>query len=91
MQSLEKRLTALEAASPNSEGLVMFLHLVGLGEPHRELRIARDSMHDLESYQEWTREAVETEDDFKSRITREVKRNAYGSAILYSWDGMDAP
>lgn len=48
-------------------------------------------MHDLESYQEWTRESDETEDDFKARITREAKRNAYGNAILYSWDGMDAP
>ena len=65
MQSLDKRISALENASPSNIG-PMFIHLVGFDVKDREIeRITKGN-------QEWLRKPAETEQELKDRATREV-------------------
>lgn len=67
MQALEKRVTALEQASPatNTEPVV-FIHLVALGGANAQIeRITK-------GIKEWQRQPGESEQDLKDRAIREV-------------------
>lgn len=83
MQSLEKRIAALEAARPAMEGEVIFLSFVTMDETDKEIYKVCASWVADEGRQ-WTRESGETEDEFKERVSREVQRNPHGVTLLYS-------
>lgn len=82
MQSLEKRITALEQSQPADKEKTMFLSFHGLGTPETEIHELRDSLHGVDC-QRWTRELHETEEAFKERASREVKRNPERVALLF--------
>ena len=76
-QSLEKRLSALEQASP--EGIkVMFIILVGMGEVGMEITHIHDNHGN-----HWNRRLDETENDFKDRATSESPRKENQVAVLF--------
>ena len=76
-QSLEKRVSALEQASP--EGIkVMFIILVGMGEVGMEIT----HIHDNHGNQ-WNRRPEETEEAFKDRATSETPRKENQVVMLF--------
>lgn len=76
-QSLEKRVSALEQASP--EGIkVMFIILVGMGEVGMEIT----HIHDNHGNQ-WSRRPEETEEAFKDRATSETPRKEDQVVMLF--------
>lgn len=76
-QSLEKRVSALEQASP--EGIkVMFIILVGMGEVDMEIT----HIHDNHGNQ-WDRRPEETEEAFKDRAASESPRKENQVALLF--------
>lgn len=65
MQTLDKRISALEQAKPASIG-PFFIHFVGLDTKDSEIvRIEKGN-------QEWMRQPGESEQDLKDRAIREV-------------------
>ena len=79
MHALEKRIAALEQASPQAD-TVVFIILVGMGEAdkHREL-VHLHNNHD----NHWHREPNETEQEFKDRATAETPRKENNVALLF--------
>ncbi len=77
MQNLEKRITALEEASPPMD-MVVFVILVGMGEVGKELVHIYDS-HD----NHWHRKPNETEQELKERATAETPRKEKSVALLF--------
>lgn len=75
MQNLEKRIVALEQASPEGD-TVMFIHLVGMGEVDKEIQ------HITANRKEWKREPGETEQDFQDRAERETTPSPTGSKVF---------
>lgn len=75
MQNLEKRIAALEQASPEGD-TVMFIHLVGMGEVDKEIQ------HITANRKEWKREPGETEQDFQDRAERETTPSPTGCKIF---------
>jgi hypothetical protein len=76
-QSLEKRVSALEQASP--EGLkVMFIILVGMGEVGMETTQIHDNHGN-----HWNRRLDETEEAFKERATSETPREENQVVMLF--------
>lgn len=80
MQALEKRITALEQASPATNTEPVFIHLVALGGAVAEIeRITKGN-------QEWQRQPGETERDQKDRALREAPPPKPGcSAPFLCW------
>lgn len=76
-QSLEKRLSALEKASPERIE-VIFIILVGMGEVGMEIT----HIHDNHGNQ-WNRRPEETEEAFKSRAKSESPRKENQVAMLF--------
>lgn len=76
-QSLEKRVSALEQASPKSMA-VMYIILVGMGDVGMELTL----IHDNDGNQ-WKRRARETEEAFKDRATSETPRTVGQVSMLF--------
>lgn len=83
MATIEKRLAALEQASYGDRFpktiIVCYLTLGDTGPNIRRLK----SGYRSDEIQEWEREPVETEEDFKERASKEVSRNAGGIAMLF--------
>ena len=76
MQSLEKRITALEQASYSNTYDVMFIHFVGLGEVDREIqRITHGG-------QDWLRQPDESEQALKDRAQQGVNPNPHGARVF---------
>lgn len=76
-QSLEKRVSALEQASP--KGIkVMFIILVGMGEVGMEIT----HIHDNHGNQ-WNRRPEEAEEAFKERATSETPRKENQVVMLF--------
>lgn len=76
MQSIEKRLTALEQASPTSIG-PFFIHIVGLDTKDSEIqRIEK-------GYQEWQRQPDESAQDLKDRAIRETPPPKSGCSNVF--------
>ena len=66
MATLEKRIEALEQASPSDNMGPMFIHFVSLGDEARQIqRITKGN-------QVWQRQPDESEQDLKDRALREV-------------------
>ena len=79
MQSLEKRIAALEVQTATAEPLTIIRRLAARGKPQTELECLRDSNGD-----EWRREPGESEQGFIDRAGLECARNAGGVASLSS-------
>ena len=79
MQSLEKRITALEAQTAQAEPLTIIRRLVAPGKPQKELECLRDS-----NGNEWRREPGESEQGLIDRAILECARHAGGVASLSS-------
>ena len=76
MQSLEKRITALEQASHSNTDDVMFIHFVGLGEVDMEIqRVTHGG-------QEWQRQPDESEQALKDRAQQGATPNPHGATVF---------
>ena len=83
MQSLEKRITALEQANPN-DGFpkTIFILFVQPGAAACDIHKLNSSPSGA-ARQEWLREPNESEQEFKDRASREVTRSAGDMAMLF--------
>lgn len=79
MQNLERRVCALESASPSVEERTFVVRFVSPGDPDAEI----DGLRTNEG-QHWARLPKESEQDLIDRATREVERNQWGAAMLLS-------
>lgn len=79
MQSLEKRIAALEVQTAQAELLTIIRRLVAPGKPQTELECLRDS-----NGTEWRRKPGESEQGFIDRASLECARHAGGVASLSS-------
>ena len=76
MATLEKRIEALEQASATNTNIVMFIHLVGMGEADKEMeRITKGG-------QEWQRQPDEPVQALKERAQREANPNPNGALMF---------
>ena len=82
MQSLEKRISALERANPTDGDKTIFISFQPMGKTDTEIHNLRDSWVGADC-QHWTREPHETEEAFKERASREVKRSPEGVDLLF--------
>lgn len=77
MQSLEKRIIALEQTIPKTDS-VAFVVLVGLGEVEKEL------VHIYDNHgNQWHRKPNETETELQDRATAATPRNENGVTLLF--------
>ena len=76
-QTLERRVCALERASPNNEPVTIIRRIVDPGRLDAEFHSLRADDGEL-----WTRLPGETEQDLTDRASGEVRRNRMGIAIL---------
>ncbi len=79
MQAIEKRIAALEQASPPADGRVVIHRIVRPGHLDAEICRLRGDGGEL-----WERLPGETEQAFIDRSSGEVKRNPWGCARLIS-------
>lgn len=79
MQAIEKRIAALEQASPPADGMVIIRRMVKPGHLDAEIYRLRGDGGEL-----WTRQPGEPEQAFIDRASGEVKRNPWGCASLIS-------
>ena len=76
MQAIERRIFALEQVSYSNTDMVMFIHLVGMGDGDKEIqRITQGG-------QEWQRQPDESEQTLKDRAQREAKPNPQGALMF---------
>ena len=85
MQSLEKRITALETTSAPADDMTIIRRIVSLGNLDAEIHRLRDDNGKI-----WTRQPSETEQELIDRATLEVKRNPWGVASLTA-DNVEVP
>lgn len=81
MQTLEKRVAALESANPPKEDLTIIRRMVSPGHPDAEISRLKDGAGKL-----WTRQPGETEQGLIDRASHEVKRTPWGVASLIADD-----
>ena len=77
MLNLEKRIAALEATTAPAADMTIIRHYVSPGHLDDEIFCLCD-----DDGNQWTRQPNETEQELKDRATAQVKRNAWGVAIL---------
>lgn len=77
MQNLEKRIAALELATPQADDLTVIRRYVRPGHLDDEIYLLTDSDGNA-----WTRQPNETEEAFIDRASKDVKRNAWGIGSL---------
>lgn len=79
MATLEQRIEALEQASDINADMVMFIHLVSMGETDEEIeRITKGG-------QEWQRHPEESEQALKDRAQSEAKPNPNGTLVFFCY------
>ena len=81
MQSLEKRIAALEATSTPADELTIIRRFVSPGGSDGEIHRLRD-----DDGKAWTRQIDETEQELIDRASLEVKRTPWGVASLTADD-----
>lgn len=80
MQTLERRVSALEQASP--EGYTaMFIHFVEPGEVGKEIKVIASDRYTA-NRKEWTREPGESVHDFHNRAEREAPPSPMGCKVF---------
>ena len=77
MQTLEKRVAALEQASPGTNDITIIRRFVDPGHLDAEIHSLRAADGEL-----WTRQPGEAEQELIDRATVAVTRNGSGFAIL---------
>ncbi len=77
MQSLERRVCALEQASPAPDGLVIIRRFVSPGHLNAEIQRLQS-----DTGERWERQPGESEQAFIDRASGEAKRNQWGVASL---------
>jgi len=77
MQTIEKRIAALEQASPPADGMVIIRRFVTPGRLDAEIHRLRGDGDEL-----WERLPGEPEQAFIDRASGEAKRNLWGVASL---------
>lgn len=77
MQAIEKRIAALEQASPPADGMTIIRRIVWPGHLEAEIDHIRD-----DDGNEWTRHPSETEAAFTDRATCETQPNEWGVKSL---------
>lgn len=77
MQNLEKRVAALELATPQADDLTIIRRYVRPGRLDDEIYLLTDGDGNA-----WTRQPGETEDALIDRASKEVKRSARGIGCL---------
>jgi len=82
VQTLQRRIAALESANPPDENLTITRRIVSPGHLDAEIFRLRSGAGEA-----WERLPGETEQKFVDRASREVKRSACGVARLVSGDG----
>lgn len=80
MQAIEKRIAALEQASPPADGMVIMRRFVSPGRLDAEIHRLTDDDGKC-----WDRQPGESEQGLIDRASREVKRNEWGFAGLSTW------
>lgn len=85
MQSLEKRIAALEATSAPTDDMTIIRRMVRPGHLDAEIYRLRGDDGEL-----WERKPGEAESELIDRATLEVKRNALGIACLTA-DAVELP
>lgn len=78
MQSLDKRIAALEVQAEPPEPLTIIRRFVSPGQPMTELQGLKDN----EGNNEWQRQPGETEKSLIDRASKEVTRSPWGVASL---------
>jgi len=86
VQTLERRITALEQSNATNFDLVLCIVFDTPGLPDTEIHNLRSLVGVNKTEQHWVRELGESENDFKDRARREVVRSAYGTALLIKED-----
>jgi hypothetical protein len=81
MQSLEKRIAALEATSAPADEMTIIRRFVSPGGSDGEIHRLRDDDGKI-----WTRQPSETEQELIDRASLEVKRTPWGVASLTDGD-----
>jgi hypothetical protein len=81
--TLTRRVAALEAKKPAIEQMTIFRVFVSPGNPNPAIN------HIQCQGENWTRLAGESEEDFRDRASREVKRNAWGVASLLASESQE--
>lgn len=84
MQSIEKRIAALEATNAPADDITIIRRFVSPGHLDAEIHRLRDDDGKL-----WTRQPGETEQALIDRATLEVKRTPWGIASLTA-DGAES-
>lgn len=83
MHQLERRISALEQASPHNEQLTIIRRILSPGRLDAEIHRISSRGGD----QQWLREPGESERAVLDRAIREVQRNAKGFAVVTAWPG----
>ena len=77
MQSLDKRVAALEKKTATKEKITIIRRIVWVGQQGAEIEQLRD-----EQENSWSREQSESEQDFIERVKSEAFRNEWGVMVL---------
>lgn len=77
MVSLARRVAALEALTPDLERLTIVRFIAAHGDAREP-----SGFRSLDGAQRWERDSSESVDELFGRVEREVKRNAWGVAIV---------
>ena len=86
MQAIEKRIAALEQASPPAEEMTIIRRIVNPGHLDAEIYRLRDDDGKL-----WTRHTGESEQELIDRASLEAKRSPWGVARLIGDDAEVVP
>ena len=86
MQSLEKRIAALESVNPPAEEMTIIIKGVSPERRNAEIHRLRDDDGNL-----WTRQPGETEQELIDRASLEAKRSPCGVARLIGDDAEVVP
>lgn len=86
MQTLERRITALEQSNATNFDLVLCIVFDTPGLPDTEIHNLRSLVGVNKTEQRWEREPDELEQEFRARAVLEVKRSEYGTAVLMKVD-----
>lgn len=83
MQSLERRIAALEKAGTTVEGpQTIIMRALSRGPAENEIQ----ALHATEGREQWKRQPGETEQELIDRASREVTRNGPGCIFLIADD-----
>jgi hypothetical protein len=90
MSTIERRVSALEQASPGERDTVTITRFQNPSELSREL-FNLEGDYGVNPRRHWERAPSESEKTCTDRASKEVKRNEYGIAMLFSTTNYSTP